>query len=185
MCVSKMSKTYLSLFYESKALCLEMLQLSEVFSLMFPDTGFGTRSLFFFSSACCRFCFLEQFLMRKMGISAIAVALPCSCVLGLLSSMVSSTMVSRRFVWLYALIQFVLVVAFAHIFYSTVKIQAILSILLAMFSGFGVTMSGSSFVSEIIRCRRRRQRAQQQHSSARMDPNNVNQQSADSVGGGS
>ncbi|KAE8664960.1 RING/U-box superfamily protein isoform 3 [Hibiscus syriacus] len=140
-----------------------------------------------FISMLSYFCFLEQFMMGEMGIRAIAVALPCSCVLGLLSSMVSSTMVTRRFVWLYAAIQFVLVVAFAHIFYSTVKIQAILSILLAVFSGFGVTMSGSSVVLEILRCITRRQQArseQQLHTSPRMDPNNVNHQSADSIGGG-
>ncbi|GMI97011.1 hypothetical protein like AT5G60580 [Hibiscus trionum] len=140
-----------------------------------------------FISMLTYFCFLEQLLVEEMGIGAIAISLPFSCVLGLLSSMVSSTMVTRRFLWLYASIQFVLVVVFAHIFYSTVKIQAILSIILATFSGFGVTMSGSSFVVEILRCRRRRQQArseQQQLSSPRMDPNNINQQSAASVGGG-
>ncbi|XP_017639678.1 uncharacterized protein LOC108481028 isoform X2 [Gossypium arboreum] len=153
-----------------------------------------------FLSMLSYFCFLEQLLIVKMGIGAIAISLPFACVIGLLSSMTSSTMATRRFVWIYASIQFVLVVIFAHIFYSQVKVQAILSILLATFSGFGVTMSGSSIIVEIQRCSRRWQRArleQQQHSSQvitrapvqspravnspRTDPNNVNQQNTETV----
>ncbi|KAG6631755.1 hypothetical protein CIPAW_13G112400 [Carya illinoinensis] len=38
------------------------------------------------------FCFLEQLLVGNMGTGAIAISLPFSCVLGLLSSMTSSTM---------------------------------------------------------------------------------------------
>ncbi|CAN1182317.1 hypothetical protein LINPERHAP2_LOCUS35897 [Linum perenne] len=38
------------------------------------------------------FCFLEQLLVEHMGTGAIALSLPFSCVLGLLSSMISSTM---------------------------------------------------------------------------------------------
>lgn len=101
------------------------------------------------------FCFLEQLLVGKMGTGAIAISLPFSCVLGLLASMTASTMVMRRFVWFYASIQFALVVFFAHIFYSLVGVQAILSILLATFAGFGVAMSGSSIIVEIVRWRRR------------------------------
>ncbi|XVE79743.1 hypothetical protein DITRI_Ditri14bG0081300 [Diplodiscus trichospermus] len=67
------------------------------------------------------FCFLEQLLVGKMGTGAIAISLPFSCVLGLLASMTSSTMVKRRFVWVYASIQFALVVFFAHVFYSLVS----------------------------------------------------------------
>ncbi|KAK9079087.1 hypothetical protein SSX86_000757 [Deinandra increscens subsp. villosa] len=100
------------------------------------------------------FCFIEQLLVGNMGTSAIALSLPFSCVLGLLSSMTSSTMVRRRFVWLYASIQFALVVIFAHIFYSLVHVQAVLSILLATFAGCGVAMSGSSIVVEILRLKR-------------------------------
>ncbi|KAF5819845.1 putative Zinc finger, RING-CH-type, Zinc finger, RING/FYVE/PHD-type [Helianthus annuus] len=101
------------------------------------------------------FCFIEQLLVGNMGTSAIALSLPFSCVLGLLSSMTSSTMVRRRFVWLYASIQFAFVVAFAHIFYSVVHVQPVLSILLATFAGCGVAMCGSSIVVEIIRLKRR------------------------------
>ncbi|KAK8581482.1 hypothetical protein V6N13_144506 [Hibiscus sabdariffa] len=111
------------------------------------------------------FCFLEQLLVRKMGTGAIAISLPFSCMLGLLSSMTSSTMVQRRFVWVYSSVQFSLVVVFAHIFYSLVKVQAILSILLATFSGFGIAMSGTSIIVEILQWRRRWQAwSQQQHS---------------------
>ncbi|KAF7823410.1 putative E3 ubiquitin-protein ligase MARCH10 isoform X1 [Senna tora] len=101
------------------------------------------------------FCFLEQLLVGKMGTGAIAISLPFSCVLGLLSSMTSSTMVNSRFIWIYASAQFALVVLFAHIFYSLVHVQAVLSILLATFAGFGFVMSGSSVLVEIVRWRRR------------------------------
>ncbi|KAI9194304.1 hypothetical protein LWI28_004950 [Acer negundo] len=101
------------------------------------------------------FCFLEQLLVTKMGTGAIAISLPFSCVLGLLASMTSSTMVNGRFVWVYASVQFALVVMFAHIFYSLVHVQAVLSILLATFAGLGVAMSGSSIIIEFFRWRRR------------------------------
>ncbi|CAN1833346.1 hypothetical protein LINPERHAP1_LOCUS33763 [Linum perenne] len=107
------------------------------------------------------FCFLEQLLVERMGTGAIAISLPFSCVLGLLSSMISSTMVKRRFVWIYASIQFALVVLFAHIFYSLVGVQAVLSVLLSTFSGFGVAMSGSSIIIEFVRWRRRWRTEQQ------------------------
>ncbi|CAI9098033.1 OLC1v1034584C3 [Oldenlandia corymbosa var. corymbosa] len=67
------------------------------------------------------FCFLEQLLVIKMGSGAIAISLPFSCILGLLASMTSTTMVRRRFAWIYATVQFILVVVFAHIFYSLVR----------------------------------------------------------------
>ncbi|KAF6167892.1 hypothetical protein GIB67_027670 [Kingdonia uniflora] len=102
------------------------------------------------------FCFLEQLLVTKMGTGAIAISLPFSCILGLLASMTSSTMVLRRFVWVYASIQFGLVVLFAHIFYSVLHIHAVLSILLSTFAGFGVAMSGNSILVEFLRWRRRR-----------------------------
>ncbi|GAV82704.1 hypothetical protein CFOL_v3_26155 [Cephalotus follicularis] len=57
--------------------------------------------------------------------------------------------VRRRFVWVYASIQFALVVLFAHIFYSLVRVQAVLSVILATFAGFGVAMSASSLIIEL------------------------------------
>lgn len=101
------------------------------------------------------FCFLEQLLVAKMGTSAIAISLPFSCVLGLLSSMTSSTMVKRRFIWVYATVQFAMVVLFSHIFYSVVGVQAVLAIILATLTGFGIIMSGSSIIVEFLRWRRR------------------------------
>lgn len=109
------------------------------------------------------FCFLEQLLVAKMGSSAIAISLPFSCVLGLLASMTSSTMVKRRFVWVYASVQFSLVVLFAHIFYNLVGMQAVLSVLLSTFAGFGVAMSVSSIVVETMRWRRRREAVRHQN----------------------
>ncbi|XP_076938503.1 uncharacterized protein LOC143606712 isoform X3 [Bidens hawaiensis] len=101
------------------------------------------------------FCFLEQLLVRDIGTSAIALSLPFSCVLGLLTSMTSSTMVKRNFVWLYASVQFSFVVIFAHIFYDLIRIHQVLAILLATFAGCGVVMCGSSILVEVLRLRRR------------------------------
>ncbi|XP_018460404.1 uncharacterized protein LOC108831352 isoform X3 [Raphanus sativus] len=101
------------------------------------------------------FCFLEQLLVEKMGTSAIAISLPFSCILGLLASMTASTMVMRRFVWIYASVQFALVVLFAHIFYSVVELQPVLSVLLSTFAGFGVCICGSSVMVEFARWKRR------------------------------
>ncbi|XP_016478571.2 uncharacterized protein LOC107799942 isoform X1 [Nicotiana tabacum] len=103
------------------------------------------------------FCFLEQLLVGTMGTGAIAISVPFSCVLGLLSSLASSTLVKRRFVWVYASVQFILVVFFAHMFYSLVHVQAVLSILLSTFAGLGVAMGGCSIVVEFLRWKRRRQ----------------------------
>lgn len=106
------------------------------------------------------FCFLEQLLVGKMGTKAIFISLPFSCVLGLVSAMTSTTMVRSKFIWLYASAQFLLVVLFAHVFYPLfgnlqVGKQAVLAILLASFAGFGVMMSGSSVIAEILKWRRR------------------------------
>lgn len=114
------------------------------------------------------FCFLEQLLVGKMGTGAIAISLPFSCVLGLLASMTSSTMVKRRFVWVYASVQFALVVLFAHIFYSLVRVQPVLSILLSTFAGFGVAMSASSLLVEFFRWKRRRAALLEQQQNADM-----------------
>ncbi|KAI3473261.1 hypothetical protein Pfo_029840 [Paulownia fortunei] len=100
------------------------------------------------------FCFLEQLLVNKMGSSAIAISLPFSCILGLLASMTSTTMVRRRYAWVYATIQFALVVLFAHVFYSLLHVQAVLSVLLATFAGFGGAMCGTSILFEILKWRR-------------------------------
>ncbi|KAM6578869.1 hypothetical protein CsatB_030706 [Cannabis sativa] len=116
------------------------------------------------------FCFLEQLLVGKMGTGAIAISLPFSCVLGLLSSMTASTMVKRRFVWVYASIQFALVVLFAHIFYSLIHVQAVLCILLATFAGLGVAMSGSSIIVEFLRWKRRWRASTEQRQSSQILP---------------
>lgn len=99
------------------------------------------------------FCFLEQLLVIKMGSGAIAISLPFSCILGLLASMTSTTMVTRRYAWIYATIQFGLVVLFAHVFYSKLHVQAVLSVLLATFAGFGGAMCGTSIFYELLKWR--------------------------------
>ncbi|KAJ1398471.1 Zinc finger, RING-CH-type [Sesbania bispinosa] len=101
------------------------------------------------------FCFLEQLLVSNMGSSAVAMSLPFSCILGLLASMTATTMVRRKHVWIYATVQFGLVVLSAHLFYSLAHMQAVLAILLATFAGFGAVMFGASILVEILNWRRR------------------------------
>lgn len=106
------------------------------------------------------FCFLEQLLVGKMGSGAIAISLPFSCILGLLASMTATTMVRRKYAWVYAAVQFGLVVLSAHLFYSLLHMQPVLSVLLATFTGFGSTMCGTSVLQEFHR-RRGRQLAEE------------------------
>ncbi|CAN8269515.1 unnamed protein product [Cochlearia groenlandica] len=100
------------------------------------------------------FCFLEQLLLTKMKSGAIAVSLPFSCVLGLLASMTSTTMVKKRYVWIYATIQFALVVFCSHVFFSLANMQPVVSIVLATLVGFGLTMSGTTGIVQFSKWRR-------------------------------
>uniref|UniRef100_A0A5B7AVX0 RING-CH-type domain-containing protein n=1 Tax=Davidia involucrata TaxID=16924 RepID=A0A5B7AVX0_DAVIN len=99
------------------------------------------------------FCFLEQLLVSELGARALAISLPFSCVLGLLSSMIASTMVSKSYIWAYASFQFAIVILFAHIFYTVLKVNPILSVLLSSFTGFGIAISTNSLVVEYLRWR--------------------------------
>nr|GMD67654.1 Ubiquitin--protein ligase [Ipomoea batatas] len=99
------------------------------------------------------FCFLEQLLVGRMGSGAIAISLPFSCILGLLASMTSTTMVRRKYAWVYATTQFALVVLFAHIFFKLLRIQAVLAVLLATFAGFGGVMCVTSILFELMKWR--------------------------------
>ncbi|KAJ0234884.1 hypothetical protein HA466_0270060 [Hirschfeldia incana] len=101
------------------------------------------------------FCFLEQLLVMEMKSSAVAVALPFSCIIGLLASVISTTMVKRSYVWIFATVQFGLVVLFGHVFYSVVK-QPVVCIVLATMIGFGLTMSGTTAINEFFKWRRSR-----------------------------
>ncbi|XP_044499213.1 uncharacterized protein LOC123220711 isoform X2 [Mangifera indica] len=103
------------------------------------------------------FCFLEQLLVSQLGPRALAISLPFSCVLGLLSSMIASNMVSRTYIWAYASFQFAIVILFAHIFYSVLNVNAILSVLLSSFTGFGLAISTNSLIVEYLRWRTSRQ----------------------------
>ncbi|KAF2547281.1 hypothetical protein F2Q70_00023715 [Brassica cretica] len=115
------------------------------------------------------FCFLEQLLHTKMKSSAIAVALPFSCILGLLASMTSTTMVEKQYVWIYGTIQFGFIVCFSHIFLEFVHMQPVVSIVLATLVGFGLTMSGTTGLVEFLKWRRR-QRTAEPPSSSQEDP---------------
>ncbi|XAR52835.1 Ubiquitin--protein ligase [Bertholletia excelsa] len=99
------------------------------------------------------FCFLEQLLVSELGPRALAISLPFSCVLGLLSSMIASTMVSKSYIWAYASFQFAIVILFAHIFYNVLNVSPILSVLLSSFTGFGIAISTNSLLVEYLRWR--------------------------------
>lgn len=101
------------------------------------------------------FCFLEQLLVSSMGSGAVAISLPFSCILGLLASMTSTIMVTCEHVWVYAIAQFVMVVLAGRLFYSLLNKQAVLSILLATFTGFGAVMCGAYILIEFLKWRRR------------------------------
>ncbi|KAL6137091.1 hypothetical protein ACLB2K_062386 [Fragaria x ananassa] len=103
------------------------------------------------------FCFLEQLLVSDLGPRALAISLPFSCVLGLLSSMIASTMVSRSYIWAYASFQFAIVILFAHIFYTILNVNPILSVILSAFTGFGIAISTNSLLVEYLRWKASRQ----------------------------
>ncbi|KAF8069358.1 hypothetical protein N665_1141s0019 [Sinapis alba] len=115
------------------------------------------------------FGFLEQLLLNKMKSSAIAISLPFSCILGLIASMTSTTMVDKQYVWIYGTIQFGLIVCFSHIFFELVHMQPIVSILLATLVGFGLAMSSTTGLVEFLKWRRR-ERTAEPPSSSQEDP---------------
>ncbi|CAJ1971634.1 unnamed protein product [Sphenostylis stenocarpa] len=102
------------------------------------------------------FCFLEQLMVSDLGPRALAISVPFSCVLGFLSSMIASTMVSRSFVWAYACFQFAILILLAHVFYTILNLNAVLSILLSSFIGFGIAITVNSLIMEFIGWRNRR-----------------------------
>ncbi|RVW82293.1 Retrovirus-related Pol polyprotein from transposon RE1 [Vitis vinifera] len=95
--------------------------------------------------------------VTNLGPRALAISLPFSCVLGLLSSMIASTMVSKSYIWAYASFQFAIVILFAHIFYTILNVNPILSVLLSSFTGFGIAISTNSLLVEYLRWRASRQ----------------------------
>ncbi|KAF8408764.1 hypothetical protein HHK36_004833 [Tetracentron sinense] len=115
------------------------------------------------------FCFLEQLLVSNLRSRALAISLPFSCVLGLLSSMIASTMVSKSYIWAYASFQFAIVILFAHIFYTILNVNPILSVLLSSFTGFGIAISTNSLLVEYLRWRvsQNMQSARQQNNGGR------------------
>ncbi|CAL5040001.1 unnamed protein product [Urochloa decumbens] len=117
------------------------------------------------------FCFLEQLLVTDLQSHALAISLPFSCVLGLLSSMIASTMVSKSYLWAYASFQFAIVILFAHIFYNVLRVNPVLAVLLSSFTGFGIAISTNSLLVEYMRWRaRRNQRVAQQAANAAPHP---------------
>ncbi|KAG5596395.1 hypothetical protein H5410_037627 [Solanum commersonii] len=120
------------------------------------------------------FCFLEQLLVSDLGARALAISLPFSCVLGLLSSLIASTMVSKSYIWAYASFQFAIVILFAHIFYAVLNVSALLSVLLSSFTGFGIAISTNSLLIEYLRWRSsRRLRSSPAQTTSIMQPHST------------
>ncbi|KAJ3679795.1 hypothetical protein LUZ60_016073 [Juncus effusus] len=119
------------------------------------------------------FCFLEQLLVADNGTAALAISLPFSCILGLFASLTSTTIVMRQFIWIYATVQFLLVAFFAHLFYTYLHMQAVISIILATFAGFGITMSGNSLIVELLRWRARSMRDRHARTAAQTQHDNT------------
>lgn len=101
------------------------------------------------------FCFLEQMLVGDHGTAALAISLPFACVLGLFSSLTTTKMVSRRYVWIYSAVQFLFIVLFTHLFYRYVRMQAVIAIILSTFAGFSVSICTNSVLLQILRWRAR------------------------------
>ncbi|KAL8149878.1 uncharacterized protein LOC141708974 isoform X2 [Apium graveolens] len=110
-------------------------------------------------SMVCYFCFLEELLSSKLGSTAITISLPFSCVMGILASIASTTMVPKSFAWLYATIQLALVVIFAHLLFKMLGLQAILSVFLAAFCGFGTAIVGTIFLNGLVKLIRKSREA--------------------------
>lgn len=120
------------------------------------------------------FCFLEQLLVDDHGTAALAISLPFACVLGLFSSLTTTKMVSRRYVWIYSAVQFLSIMLFTHLFYRYVRMQAVIAIILSTFAGFGVAICANAVLLQIMRWRARRPAAspgqQQEAAAARREP---------------
>ncbi|PWZ04090.1 hypothetical protein Zm00014a_022181 [Zea mays] len=113
------------------------------------------------------FCFLEQLLVGDHGTAALAISLPFACVLGLFSSLSTTKMVSRRYVWIYSAAQFLFIVLFTHIFYRYVRLQAVIAIILSAFAGFSVAICTNYSLLQILRWRRARHAVASPTSTAR------------------
>jgi len=104
--------------------------------------------------------------------------LPFACVLGLFSSLTTTKMVSRRYVWIYSAVQFLFIVLFTHLFYryvrssmwppkhqshlikhaylmNQVRMQAVIAIILSTFAGFSMAICTNSVLLQILRWRAR------------------------------
>uniref|UniRef100_A0A0D3EI59 RING-CH-type domain-containing protein n=1 Tax=Brassica oleracea var. oleracea TaxID=109376 RepID=A0A0D3EI59_BRAOL len=83
------------------------------------------------------FCFLEQLLVMDMKSSAVAVALPFACIIGLLGSATSTTMASEKM-----------------IFGACSEGEPVTRIVIATMVGFGLTMSGAAVITMFMEWKR-------------------------------
>ncbi|XP_078439904.1 uncharacterized protein LOC144710112 [Wolffia australiana] len=104
------------------------------------------------------YCSLLELLLAQRGMAAAAVSLPCGILLGLLASFTSVAMAnSPRTVFLYAAVQFALVLLSVYLFLSLFRLHILASTLLATSAGFGLAMCARTVAVRCMRWRRRRQ----------------------------
>ncbi|KAI3995159.1 hypothetical protein MKX01_031961 [Papaver californicum] len=96
------------------------------------------------------FCFLEQLLVRLPEFNLRFLTYNNNH-----SEQYQYLTMTRAFVWMFASIQFTLVVLFAHLFYTVLHVRVVLAILLSSFAGFGIAMSGNALLTEFFGWRRR------------------------------
>ncbi|KAJ4980554.1 hypothetical protein NE237_031391 [Protea cynaroides] len=126
------------------------------------------------------FCFLKQLLVSDLHSHALAISLPFSFVLGLLSSIIALMMVSNGYFWTFASCQFVTVVLLSYILFSVLNVDPILSVFLSSLTVFGIAISMNSLIGKYLRWRTRRNlqsarvqndRGAQQRQQPREEPN--------------
>ncbi|KAG0600865.1 hypothetical protein M758_11G067100 [Ceratodon purpureus] len=96
------------------------------------------------------FCFIEQLLVYKLGAKALAISIPFSVIIGFLSSVTTIALVRRRYIWLYAFIQFSLLCFFGVVFFFKTRLEPVLAIPLAAFLSFVIAMTSNALILEYI-----------------------------------
>eukprot|EP00249_Psilotum_nudum_P015546 c25385_g1_i1 orf=142-1182(-) len=74
-------------------------------------------------SVLAYFCFIEKLLVNDMGFHALSIALPFSCVFGILGTLIASTVATTKYIWIYSVFQLGLVIILSHLLYSVVSSQ--------------------------------------------------------------
>lgn len=99
------------------------------------------------------FCFIEQLLVYKLGTKALPISISFAFIIGFLAAVTTIALVSRRYIWLYAFVQFALLCFFGYIFFVKTELEAMPAILLAAFVSFGIAMTSNALILEFVHWR--------------------------------